>query len=130
MHHNRLSNRLDELATLEPDWDGHGADAPSREAIINVKSLLNSTDDEFLAHLNPDMLTATPDGTVLLLVETHPTTALYVEVGRTKIAFYCSDDVANRSRLNITGCAEPVILTSEVYGALSKFFHAYLNLPR
>lgn len=82
-----LLNKINSLANLLQNWDGFGADAIDRRAILNSNKFIQKLPSFISSKLNKENITPTPYGTVVLDWKVGDE-LISVEIGETKIGFF------------------------------------------
>ena len=78
---------LNVVATLQDNWDGFGASAPSEKVISNVRKLISAMEISDLMCCGADDIEATPYGTIVFDVNTDAG-LVSAEIGETMLGFF------------------------------------------
>lgn len=82
-----LSQRLSELISLSPDWDGYGAVVPDIATYTTAIDFLKKIDQKTLSYLDEDDIVPTPYGTIVLDFA-NGQNLVSIEIGENKIGFF------------------------------------------
>jgi|GEM_PF-5942114 len=82
-----ISKRINEIASLNYNWDGYNAVTPEPIVFLNVYNFLKSLPTYVIGNLNKDEITPTPYGTIVLDWNKNDE-LVSVEIGETECGFF------------------------------------------
>lgn len=80
-----IENKIQEIATLQANWDGYQASAIQEEVISNAKKIIYQLPMRFIQLLHSSDITPTPNGTILI-EWTNNESFLLIDVGKQGIS--------------------------------------------
>jgi hypothetical protein len=89
---------------LGPDWDGHNAIPPSKEAILNSIALLKNLPEKYQDTLSIDEIIPTHYGTIILDWYNSKEELVSLEVGKTKVGYFTEFNIGESPFSNGIEC--------------------------
>jgi hypothetical protein len=116
-----LEKKIEYISNLKQNWDGFGADTPSKSAIFNSLKFLTKVPEIVKSNLSKDDITPTPYGTIVFDFYNNLDT-ISIEIGDKQIGFFTDFHESSNISIESTFYNPENNLPIELLDALHKLY--------